>query len=227
MALLVVALFGVGVEVAKPLPLKIIIDNVLTNQTLPAFFALFFENNGTALTKEYLLVWTIGLAILLAVASAGFSMLVAGLTINLAQRLVYDFSLELFNKLQQLSLSYYGRNQVGDLLQRVNADVYVVYFVAAQIALPVIISTISLCAMFYVMAHLNLTLSLVAAAVIPLLAISLFAFSKPMDATTARQFQTQGELMAFMQQTLTAVKVVQGFARESFMQTKLAERALL
>jgi ABC-type multidrug transport system fused ATPase/permease subunit len=226
LALLVVALFGVGVEVAKPLPLKIIIDNVLANQKLPAFFAQFFENSGAALTKEYLLVWTIGLAILLAIGSAVFSMLVSGMTINLAQRLVYDFSLELFNKLQQLSLAYYGRNQVGDLLQRVNADVYVVYFVVAQIALPVIISTVSLCAMFYVMAHLNLTLSLIAAAVIPLLAISLLAFSKPMDITTTRQFETQGELMAFMQQSLTAVKVVQGFARERFMLNKLAERAM-
>jgi ABC-type multidrug transport system fused ATPase/permease subunit len=224
--LLFVALLGVGVEVAKPLPLKIIIDNVLANQTLPAFLAQFFENNGASLSREYLLVWTIGLAILLAIGSAVVSMLVSGMTISIAQRLVYDFSLELFNKLQQLSLSYYGRNQVGDLLQRVNADVYVVYFVVAQIALPVIISTVSLCAMFYVMVQLSPTLSLIAAAVIPLLAASLFAFSKPLDTTTTRQFKTQGELMAFMQQSLTAVKVVQGFARERFMQNKLAERAL-
>ncbi len=224
--LLFVALLGVGVEVAKPLPLKIIIDNVLANQTLPALFAQFFENNGASLSKEYLLVWTIGLAILLAIGSAVVSMLVSGMTISIAQRLVYDFSLEIFNKLQQLSLSYYGRNQVGDLLHRVNADVYVVYFVVAQIALPVIISLVSLCAMFYVMVQLNPTLSLIAAAVIPLLAASLLAFSKPLDTTTTRQYQTQGELMAFMQQSLSAVKVVQGFARERFMHGKLAERAM-
>ncbi|MDQ3749286.1 MAG: ABC transporter ATP-binding protein/permease [Acidobacteriota bacterium] len=226
MLLLFVALLGVGVEVAKPLPLKIIIDNVLANQTLPALFAQFFENNGASLSKEYLLVWTIGLAILLAIGSAVVSMLVSGMTISIAQRLVYDFSLEIFNKLQQLSLSYYGRNQVGDLLHRVNADVYVVYFVVAQIALPVIISLVSLCAMFYVMVQLNPTLSLIAAAVIPLLAASLLAFSKPLDTTTTRQYQTQGELMAFMQQSLSAVKVVQGFARERFMHGKLAERAM-
>ena len=225
MLLLFIALLGVGIEVAKPLPLKIIIDNVLANQTLPAFFAQFFEHNGASLSREYLLIWTVGLATLLAIGSAAVSMLVSGMTISIAQHLVYDFSLEIFNKLQQLSLSYYGRNKVGDLLHRVNADVYVVYFVVAQIALPVIISLVSLCAMFYVMVQLNSTLSLIAAAVIPLLAISLLAFSKPLDETTTRQYETQGELMAFMQQTLTAVKVVQGFARERFMQNKLAERA--
>ncbi len=100
MLLLLVALFGVGIEVAKPLPLKIIIDNVLANQTLPAFFAQFFENNGALLSKEYLLVLTVGLAILLAIGSAVVSMLVSAMTISIAQRLVYDFSLEIFNKLQ-------------------------------------------------------------------------------------------------------------------------------
>lgn len=224
--LLFVALSGVVLEVAKPFPFKIIIDNVLSNQKLPPFIAAFFENNGVSLSREYLLGWTIVLAALLAIGNAAVSMLVSGMTISVAQRLVYDFSLELFKKLQQLSLSYYGRNQVGDLLQRINADVYVVYFVVAQIALPVIVSLVSLCAMFFVMVRLDPSLSLIAAAVVPLLAISLFAFSKPMDATTTRQYETQGELMAFMQQTLSAVKVVQGFAREHFMHGKLAERAM-
>ncbi len=111
--LLFVSLLGVGVEVAKSLPLKIIIDNVLANQTLPAFFAQFFENNGASLSKEYQLVCTIGLAILLAIGSAVVSMLVSGMTISIAQRLVYNFSLDLFHKLQQLSLSYYGKSRLA------------------------------------------------------------------------------------------------------------------
>jgi len=225
LVLLSVALFGVVIEVAKPLPFKIVLDNVLANQPLPAFVAQFFNNDALFLTKEQLLVWSVVLAILLAVGSALVSLFVANMTISLAQRLVYDFSLDLFHKLQQLSLSYYGRNKIGDLLQRVNADVYVVYFVVAQIALPVITSLVCLAAMFYVMVQLNATLALIAAAVVPLLAISLLFFSKPMTETTDRQYKTQGELMAFMQQSLSAIKVVQGFAREPFMQKKLAERA--
>lgn len=225
LVILSVALFGVGIEVAKPLPLKIVLDNVLANKPLPVFLAQFFENNAVSLSQEQLLAWSIALAILLAIGSGLVSMFVMSVTIGLAQRLVYDFSLDIFNKLQQLSLTYHGRNKVGDLLQRINADVYVVYFVVAQIALPVIISLVSIGAMFYVMVQLNATLALIAAAVVPLLAASLIVFSKPMDATTERQYQTQGELMAFMQQGLTAIKIVQGFARERFMQRKLAERA--
>lgn len=223
--LLVVALFGVVIEVAKPLPLKIIIDSVLASQPIPAMLAQFFGRDAILLNKEELLIWSIALAILLAVGSALVSLFVASLTINLAQRLVYDFSLDLFAKLQQLSLAYYGRNKIGDLLQRINSDVFVVYFIVAQIALPVITSVVSLGGMFYVMTRLDTTLALIAASVIPLLAVSLIIFSKPMAETTTRQYQKQGELTAFIQQSLAAIKVVQGFARERFMQNKMAERA--
>ncbi|MDQ3710871.1 MAG: ABC transporter transmembrane domain-containing protein, partial [Acidobacteriota bacterium] len=223
--LLVVALFGVVIEVAKPLPLKIIIDSVLASQPIPAMLSRFLGRGVILLNKEELLVWSVALAILLAVGSALVSLFVASLTINLAQRLVYDFSLDLFAKLQQLSLAYHGRNKIGDLLQRVNGDVFVVYFIVAQIALPVITSVVCLGGMFYVMTRLDTTLALIAASVIPLLAVSLIIFSKPMAATTRRQYEKQGELTAFMQQSLAAVKVVQGFARERFMQNKMAERA--
>lgn len=224
--LLFVALIGVVLEVAKPWPLKLIIDSVLSDHPIPSIIGGLNLGSGGVPAKELLLTWIIAAAIILAVGSAVVSFLVSGMTISIAQRLVYDFSLELFNKLQQLSLTYYGRNKVGDILQRVSADVYVVYFVVAQITLPLIISSVSLAAMFYIMAQLNPSLTLIAAAVVPLLVISIYAFSKPMDETTSRQYETQGDLMAFMQQSLLAVKVVQGFARESLMHSKLSERAM-
>ncbi len=80
--LLFVALFGVGLEVAKPLALKIIIGNVPANQRLPALLGQFFENNGASLSKEYLLAWTIGLAILPAIRSAAVSMPVTSIRIR-------------------------------------------------------------------------------------------------------------------------------------------------
>ncbi len=49
--LLFVALLGVGIEVAKPLPLKIIIDNVLANRTLSALLAQLFENSIALLNR--------------------------------------------------------------------------------------------------------------------------------------------------------------------------------
>jgi ABC-type multidrug transport system fused ATPase/permease subunit len=45
-----------------------------------------------------------------------------------------------------------------------------------------------------------------------------------MTASSTRQWQTQGAMMAFLQQSLSAVPAIQGFARERYVQRKLEER---
>ncbi len=40
-------LLGIGFEVAKPLPVKLVIDNVLSNHPLPAFILDIFRNTHT------------------------------------------------------------------------------------------------------------------------------------------------------------------------------------
>jgi ATP-binding cassette subfamily B protein len=219
--LIPIALFGVLLEVTKPLPIKIIFDYCLANQSFPALFA----NGWPNLSREQLLFWSIALAILIVIGSAIISLLVTNLTISLAQKLVYDFSLDLFAKLQKLSLTYHGRNKVGDLLQRLNQDVFVVYFVVAQIALPATSSIVCLGGMFFVMMQIDATLAVVALTVVPLLIASLILFAKPMTDTTQNQYSTQGELSSFMQQSLTAIKAIQGFAREKYVQERLEQKA--
>lgn len=219
--LIPIALFGVLLEISKPLPIKIIFDYVLSNQPLPSLFA----NLIPTLSREQLLTWSVVLGILIVIGSAIISLFVTNLTISLAQKLVYDFSLDLFAKLQKLSLTYHGRNKVGDLLQSLNQDVFVVYFVVAQIALPATSSIICLIGMFVVMLQLDVTLALIALTVVPLLIASLVIFAKPMTNTTTNQYSTQGELTSFMQQSLTAIKAIQGFARERYVQERLEQRA--
>jgi ABC-type multidrug transport system fused ATPase/permease subunit len=131
----------------------------------------------------------------------------------------------MFERLQRLSLAYHGRHPLGDLLQRLSGDVFVIYFAVSQVALPATISLLFLVGMFAIMASLDVTLALIAFAVVPLLAVSLLLFTKPMDVTTTRQYETQGALMALAEQSLSAIKVIQGFAREAYMQRKLDERA--
>jgi ABC-type multidrug transport system fused ATPase/permease subunit len=140
--------------------------------------------------------------------------------------LVYDLSVDFFSKLQRLSLTFYQRNQVGDLLQRINGDVFVVYFLVAQIAIPAVTSLICLAAMFYIMVKIDLALALIASAVVPLLAVALAFFIKPMNDTTTSQYTTQGQLSAFLQQSLSSMKIIQAFGRESFMYQKLERHAL-
>ncbi|MEO6733906.1 MAG: ABC transporter ATP-binding protein [Ferruginibacter sp.] len=218
-------LFGVLFEVAKPFPIKMVIDNVLSDQPLPAMVKLFFNSSWLA-SKSQLLISLIGLLVLIVVGSTITTLILFKYTISLAQRLVYDLTIDFFSKLQRLSLSFYTKNLVGDLLQRMSGDVFVVYFLVAQIILPAVASLICLGAMFYIMASIDPVLALVAFSVVPALAVLLAFFVKPMNDTTQVQYKTQGLFSAFVQQSLSSMKVIQAFGRESFMQQKLKAHAL-
>jgi len=135
--------------------------------------------------------------------------------------LVYDLSIDFFSKLQRLSLSFYNKNKVGDLLQRMNGDIFIIYFLVAQILLPSLTSLVCLIGMFYVMAKIDIILALVAFAVVPLLGVILAFYAKPMNDTTMDQYDKHGAMSAFVQQSLTSMKIIQAFGRESFMYQKL------
>lgn len=222
--LILIALIGVSFEVVKPLPIKVVIDNILTGHPLPAFLQKI-----TGLTipgdQKTLLLFCILAIVFITVGSAIISFIVSNMTVGLSQRLVYDISVDLFSKLQQLSLSFYNKNKIGDLLQRVTGDAFVIYFLVAQIIIPAITSLICLIAMFYIMSQIDMQMALIAMAVVPLLAATLGYFSRPMNDTTMNQYKKQGELSAFLQQSLSSIKITQAFARESYMYGKLERHA--
>ena len=220
--IILVSLLGVGFEVAKPLPLKLVIDNVLGNQPIPGFINYFF---GTGLTKEQLLFICIGLIVVIVISSVVISLIAFNYTINLCRNLVYNLSIDFFSKLQRLSLSFYSKSQIGDLLQRMSGDIYVIYFLVAQIIIPVFTSLVCLSAMFYIMAKIDLVLALIAFTPVPILGITVAAFSKPINDTTLEQYNTNGQLAGFVQQSLTSIRIIQAFGRESFMKQKVQKHA--
>ena len=222
--LISISLIGVAFEVLKPLPLKVVIDSVLGSRPLPPLVQHLL---GAATTdKQAVLAACLGLIFMSTVGAVAITFLVTSLTARLCQRLVHDLSVDVYAKLQQLSLSFHSQNQVGDLLQRMSSDVYVVYFLVAQIIVPAITSLVCLAGMFYVMATISLPLALVALSVVPFLAISLAAFSKPMERTTERQYEKFGDFSAFVQQSLASMRIIQAFAREPYMREKMEAHAL-
>ena len=173
-----------------------------------------------------LLAWSVGGALIISIGAGAFSMLALSVGLRVCQRLVLDLLLDLFVKLQKLSLRFHSRHKVGDLLQRVSGDVLVVFFAVTQVALPIVVSTLTLSGMFFIMFRLDATLSLVALGVIPLLALSLLLFARPLKAASGRNWKSQGSLMALVEQSLSGIKVIQGFARESYMRRKVEAEAI-
>jgi ABC-type multidrug transport system fused ATPase/permease subunit len=219
------ALLGALVELARPWPVKIVVDYALVDRPLPASLAPLAAALPGTDSPSGLLAWCVAAAVLCAAAGALFSWWVLQVVVRIAQRLVYDLSCEVFEKLQRLSLAFHTRHHAGDLMQRAGADVFVVHFTVSQVVLPGTVSLLTLAGMFAIMGSLDWTLTLIALGVVPLLALSLALFTRPMNDTTARQYECQGTLMALVGQALSAMRLIQGFARETYVFAKLEERA--
>lgn len=223
--LILVGLCGILFEVAKPFPVKIVLDHVLTNRPLPAGILSFFGNPSFLQGRYELLFISVSLLVIITLGSAILGYYSTSLTVGLAQRLVFNLSADFYKKIQQLSLSFFNRNKTGDLLQRMSGDVFVVYFLVAQIIIPFVVSLVALGIMFYIMSRIDLTLALIALSVIPFLAATLAIFVKPMNDSSLKQNNKLGDLSAFIQQSLSSMKIIQAFGREEFMSQKVKQHA--
>jgi len=120
----------------------------------------------------------------------------------------------LFTHIQRLPYRWHTENQTGDIIQRCTSDVETVQnFVSSQL-LDVLRTTILLSTALFLMFSMNLHLALVSAAFIPVIMFySILFFGK-----ISKQFlecdESEGRLMAGIQENLTAVRVVRAFGRE-------------
>jgi ATP-binding cassette subfamily B protein len=74
--------------------------------------------------KDFTLLWILALgAVILAVASAGLSLLQRWYSARIGEGLIYDMRVQLFDHVQRLPVSFFTRTQTGALMSRLNNDV--------------------------------------------------------------------------------------------------------
>ncbi|MEK6710357.1 MAG: ABC transporter ATP-binding protein [Nitrospinota bacterium] len=218
-------LLGIGIEILKPWPMKLLLDQVLGQQPLPgevkAIASLLPGSAGT----EGLLLWVcIGTLVLFL---AGWLMTTANLayTVRLGQCMVFDLGADIFLHLQKLSLLFHSRRAVGDTVARVTGDAYCVNALIAGAMLPALQSLIMLVAMFFVMWQLEPTMTLLALTVTPFLVLSIRIFGQAMRARGRERRTLEGQMMSMVTQALSAIPAVQAFTREEIEQQRFRSYA--
>ena len=114
--LVVLGLLNVGFGVLKPLPVKFKIDNVLLNHPLPVSLQEFFLNFGSIPGRIQLLTILVMTSIVIVVGGSTLSYISTHVTTKVCQQLVHDMSVQVFDKVQRLSLAFYSKNRIGQLM---------------------------------------------------------------------------------------------------------------
>ena len=214
MALLLTMALGVGVELLKPWPTKILVDEVLGHRRVPAqlrgLVAALPGPNGV----DGLLVWVCVATVVIFVLVALLNVVTTALSVRLGQQMTFDLGADLFLHLQKLSLLFHSRLKVGDTVARVTVDPACVQVMVTGVFVPVLQAVGTLVLMGVIMWRLNAGMTLLALGVAPLLAAVMAGFATPMRARHRVTRDLEGQMMSMVEQTLSSMPVVQAFTRE-------------
>ncbi len=214
LAVLATMLLKVGLDALKPWPMKVLVDNVLNGAPMSASLRRAIDLLPGATTPENLLTWAVAATVVLFVLGWALGLATSFANIALGQRMAYDLASDLFDHLQRLSLRYHSRRRVGDTIRRVTEDCGCVSTIAKGALLPVLTSLFALATMFLIMWRLDPGLTLLALAAIPLMVVALQLYARPMVDSSYEQQEAEGRIYTIVEETLSAIPVVQAFGRE-------------
>jgi ATP-binding cassette subfamily B protein/subfamily B ATP-binding cassette protein MsbA len=207
-------LFKIGLDVLKPWPMIFLVDYVLQGKITSPLFPRLVDLLPGAHTPENLIAWAVGATVLIFLLSWAVGLANAYANITLGQRMVYDLAADLFAKLQQLSLHFHLRRSVGDNIRRVTTDCTCVSIIVKDALLPVVSALFSLSIMFAILWKIDATLTMLALAVVPYMAVVFHLYAQRMMDGSYQQQAIEGRVYNIVEQTFSAIPAVQAFGRE-------------
>ena len=215
-AMLIETLMGI----AAPWPLKIIIDNVIGQQSLPAWLAWISQSsineNKMALAASAAII-----LVVLTVIGAVAGYINSFFTESVAQYVANDVRLQVYHHLQRLSLEYYDTHQIGKILSTITTDVSTMQDFVSTTLLSILIDAMTIVGILGLMFYLNWSFALVAVSVTPFLLIFVFRFKKAVKKSVHEVRKDESNMMAVLQQGLESVRVVNAFGTQDVEESRL------
>ncbi len=136
------------------------------------------------------------------------------LTAHIGQGVMHDLRMEIFGRLQRLSVPYFDRHPVGRLMTRVTSDVETLNELFSSGVVAIFGDLFTLLAIMGLMTWTDWRLALVAFAVIPLVWLTAFLFRRQVREAFRDIRVRLARLNSFLQEHLSGMRIVQLFGRE-------------
>ena len=182
----------------------------------------YATNNIAALTVGLILKWT-AVYIVLRIIDTLANYYMASVGHIMGAKIESDMRHDFFEHLQKLSFSYYDSAKVGTLMSRITNDLFDITEFSHHCPEEFFIAGIKIVASFAILCTMNVPLTLIVFAVIPIMIFVLAKYQHKMKAGF-RESRTQiGELNSQVEDSLLGIRVVKSFAKEEYEQKKFDE----
>jgi ATP-binding cassette subfamily B multidrug efflux pump len=183
-------------------------------------FRIYQSFKGTPQQQDYFKVFAYGILIyaglilLMAFLRGIFLYFVRQTLIVMSRYVEYDLKNEIFEHYQTLPLSFYRRNNTGDLMNRIAEDVGRVRMYLG----PAIMYGLTLITLFLMliplMFKISPTLTWYALSPLPFLSLSIFLVNNKMERRSEQIQKSQSRLSTFVQEAFSGIRVLKSFNRE-------------
>ena len=187
-----------------------IIDNYLSNGNDPSIVKNKLINN---------ILLIIGASI-----TAGFFTFIMRQTlINVSRFIEFDLKNEIFQKYQDLDISFYKNNRVGDLMNRISEDVSKVRMYVGP-ALMYSINTITLFIIIITyMFSIDVKLTLYTVTPLPLLSFIIYKLSKKINIKSLKVQESLSKLTTISQESFSGISIIKSYTIEDELNKHIQE----
>lgn len=156
----------------------------------------------------------------------GFFLFLTRQTIIIVSRYIeFDLKNEVYTQYQKLNFAFYKKNNTGDLMNRISEDVSQVRMYLG----PGLMYTINLAILFAIcvpaMMQINVKLTLIVLAPLPIMSIMIYRVSSRMNQLSTLVQQEQSNMSTIVQETFSGIRVIKAYLREREMNKKFNESA--
>ena len=212
-----------GLAVVQPWPLKLLVDTVFGSEAPPAWLGFAGNDAGALIVVAAIACFlAYGLTSLVDVAMT-YGWMRAG------QRMVYDVAADLYDKLQARSLAHRHERPLGDSLNRLFGDSWSLYTISYTLLTVPLQHSVTIVAIGIVAWSTDATLTLIAVGVVPFATLASYVLAHWLRRLALNEARLTSEVMAFVQQTLSVIPLIQTFSATSHTQKVyrgLAERGV-
>ncbi len=202
------AILGAGVTLAIPLIVRYITNHVITLEA------------GAALHKIAML----GILMLALVAVECFcNYFIANYGHVMGAKIEYDMRAEIFGHYQKLSFSFFNNQKVGQLMSRITSDLFDISELLHHGPEDLVISIIKILGSFVILLNIDVKLTMVAFAFVPVMLVYAMHFNRKMKRAFKRNRVKIAEINSQIEDNLSGIRVVKSFANEAVETEKFEE----
>lgn len=174
-------------------------------------------------TFEYTLLLFGATVLCLALLRGLFLFFMRQTIILTSRHIEYDLKNDIYAQYQKLSLSFYRKNNTGDLMNRISEDVSRVRMYLGP-AIMYSINTIALFGMtLFAMLQVNVTLTFYSLLPLPMMAILIYSISSQVNKKSENIQEELSNLTTISQETFAGIRILKAFSKEKIREQDFEE----